>query len=423
MTLPHVNALIVESDNDRATRICAQIEKTPDLVIRCKQASCLSEEKNQRVEARWDFAIVRLDLPDAKGLDALVAAHARQSDLPVIAILEGDEPVAVVDAVRSLADECVFWSEFDDFSLSQWIRHALERGEMLKELRAQQSVRAAIDEDSKYKDLIDRIDEAVLVVSEESGSLLFSNETAGLWFGETIEGVVAGLLEYDLRKVDCVEMEISIRHPNTPNIALKSSRLEWAGQSACMIALKDISKQKEAEEAYRNNRRQLEAIGDLVESVEEPKQVVDETKLVAKAARLDPKKEGAQPGKALIVDDENVLQMVLKSILGSLGYETIVASDGLEAVRMYEENRDAISLAIVDLNMPGLNGGEVFQRIREDGRRIPILVTSGMDDFDALPFDDFEKENSRFLMKPFGVTDVREAIDLLLGKEMADATV
>ena len=90
---------------------------------------------------------------------------------------------------------------------------------------------------------------------------------------------------------------------------------------------------------------------------------------------------------------------------------------------MYEENRDAISLAIVDLNMPGLNGGEVFQRIREDGRRIPILVTSGMDDFDALPFDDFEKENSRFLMKPFGVTDVREAIDLLLGKEMADATV
>ena len=73
--------------------------------------------------------------------------------------------------------------------------------------------------------------------------------------------------------------------------------------------------------------------------------------------------------------------------------------------------------------MPGLNGGEVFQRIREYGRRIQIIVTSVMDDFDALPFDDFEKENSRFLMKPFGVTDVREAIDLLLGKEMADATV
>ena len=124
----------------------------------------------------------------------------------------------------------------------------------------------------------------------------------------------------------------------------------------------------------------------------------------------------ALPRKALIVDDEEVLRMVLNSILSALGFETIVASDGLEAVRLYEANRDSVTLAIIDLNMPGLDGGEVFQKIREDGRRIPILVTSGLDDFDALPFDDFEKENSRFLMKPFGAGDVRKSIEKLLGK-------
>jgi|TARA_B110000037_G_scaffold222731_1_gene299183 CheY-like chemotaxis protein len=377
--------------------------------------SCLSEAKNQLIEMSWSFAIVRLRLPDAKGLEALVETRTRQNDLPVIAILEGDEPAAVVDAARSLASECLFFEEIDQASLGQSIRFALERGEMLRELRERQSVQVAIDDESKYRDLIDRIDDAVLVVSEGLGTLLFANETAESWFGETVGETVVDLLEYDLRKVDCVEMEISIRHPRTPNVALKSKCLEWAGQSACMIVLKDISKQKEAEEAYRNSLRQLEVIGDLVESVEIPTEVADEPELAVEGDSLGPGKNAACRGKALVVDDEEVLRMVLKSILGSLGYETIVASDGLGAVRMYEENSDAISLAIVDLNMPGLNGGEVFQRLREDGRRIPILVTSGMDDFDTLPFDDFEKENSRFLMKPFGATDVREAIDLLIG--------
>lgn len=314
-----------------------------------------------------------------------------------------------------------FFEEIDQASLSQSIRFALERGGMLRELRERQGVEVAIDEESKYRDLIDRIDDAVFVVSEGSGTLLFANETAESWFGETVGETVVDLLEYGLRKVDCVEMEISIKHPRTPNVALKSNCLEWAGQSACMIVLKDISKQKEAEEAYRKSRRQLEAIGELVESVEIPMEVADEPELAVEGDPIGPQKNAACRGKALVVDDEEVLRMVLKSILGSLGYETIVASDGLEAVRMYEENRDVISLAIVDLNMPGLNGGEVFQRIRKDGRRIPILVTSGMDDFDTLPFDDFEKENSRFLMKPFGATDVREAIDLLIGSEMIDA--
>lgn len=188
-----------------------------------------------------------------------------------------------------------------------------------------------------------------------------------------------------------------------------------------MIALKDISKQKKAEEAFQNSRRQLEAICELVESADRPSEVADESDSQAEVNRVDPGESLVQPGKALVVDDEEVLRMVLKSILGAMGFETIVASDGLEAVRLYEEHRDEISLAIVDLNMPGLNGGGVFREIREDGRCIPILVTSGMDDFDTLPFDDFEKENSRFLMKPFGAADVREAIDLLIGREMLDA--
>lgn len=421
MTSPQLNALIVESDIHRASRIRASIEEMSGLAIGCENVYCWSDGKNRLLEADWDFVVARLSLPDARGLDVLVDAQARQNNLPVIAILEGGEPEAVVDAARSLADECLFWEEVEKGFLSQQIPHALERGEMLKELRTQQSFLAMIGEESKYRDLIDRIDEAVFVLSEDSGSVLFANETAESWFGERLGDTLSDLLEYDLRKMDSVEMEISIVNTQTSNVALKSNRLEWAGQSACMIALKDISKQKKAEEAFQNSRRQLEAICELVESADRPSEVAYESDSQAEVNRVDPGESLVQPGKALVVDDEEVLRMVLKSILGAMGFETIVASDGLEAVRLYEEHRDEISLAIVDLNMPGLNGGGVFREIREDGRCIPILLTSGMNDFDTLPFDDFEKENSRFLMKPFGAADVREAIDLLIGREMLDA--
>lgn len=101
------------------------------LAIGCENVYCWSDGKNRLLEADWDFVVARLSLPDARGLDVLVDAQARQNNLPVIAILEGGEPEAVVDAARSLADECLFWEEVEKGFLSQQIPHALERGEML----------------------------------------------------------------------------------------------------------------------------------------------------------------------------------------------------------------------------------------------------------------------------------------------------
>lgn len=424
MTLPLVNALIIESDSDRARRISAFLGESTELSVHCERVDCLSAGETLLETGRWDFAVARLRLPDAKGLDALVRVDARLKDLPVIAILEGGEPEAVIDAAKSLAHDCVFWEEVDGASLSRSIECALERGKMLEELRARQLAQTAIAGESLYRDLIDRIDEAVFVVSEDSGAILFANETAGSWFGELLGETVLDLLEYDLREVDSVEMEIFIRNPRFPNVALKSSRMKWAGQAACMIALRDISKQKQAEEAYLACRRKLDAIGEPPEAIDDSPAPIEEVSLPVEVECLDSEErsEGGR-GKALVVDDEDALRMVLQSILNAFGFETILASDGMEALELYEANGDDVSLAIVDLNMPGVDGSEVFHRIRKDGRRIPILMISGLDDVDALPFDDSKDENSRFLMKPFGVGDVRNAVEELIGVKLADPVV
>ncbi len=86
---------------------------------------------------------------------------------------------------------------------------------------------------------------------------------------------------------------------------------------------------------------------------------------------------------------------------------------------MYEKHQDEIEIVVLDMNMPRVDGSKVFERIREDGDRIPIIMTSGNDDKQALPFSDGEKENCDFLLKPFGLADVKQIVDRFARKPVA----
>jgi two-component system sensor histidine kinase/response regulator len=79
-------------------------------------------------------------------------------------------------------------------------------------------------------------------------------------------------------------------------------------------------------------------------------------------------------GKVLLVEDNAVNQKVAGRFLQRLGYEVIIAGDGAQAVKAYEEQRfDAI---LMDLQMPVMDGYAATQVIRskERGARIPIIA-------------------------------------------------
>ena len=105
--------------------------------------------------------------------------------------------------------------------------------------------------------------------------------------------------------------------------------------------------------------------------------------------------------KILIVDDEPEIRNLLRLYLENEGYEIIEASDGNEALRIAGEEK--ISLCILDIMMPGIDGFHVLQRIREDSN-IPVMIISardtdadkilglnlGADDYLAKPFNPLE---------------------------------
>lgn len=85
--------------------------------------------------------------------------------------------------------------------------------------------------------------------------------------------------------------------------------------------------------------------------------------------------------RILVVDDEPHIRRVLEAILGSKGYQVMMASDGMEGLD--ELGQEAFDLVILDLMMPGASGLEILAKIRSNPHRsetpVIILTAKGQD--------------------------------------------
>lgn len=77
--------------------------------------------------------------------------------------------------------------------------------------------------------------------------------------------------------------------------------------------------------------------------------------------------------KILVVDDSRTVRQQVSMVLGESGYTVIEAGDGEAGARLIERDGD-LSLVISDINMPGMSGLEMLQRVRSGGAQLPIVL-------------------------------------------------
>lgn len=81
----------------------------------------------------------------------------------------------------------------------------------------------------------------------------------------------------------------------------------------------------------------------------------------------------------LIADDEDVVRRLARHILELAGYEVLCARDGLEAIHHFDRLQGQVDALLLDLSMPGLNGEEVLERVRQTRPDVPVILSSGYD--------------------------------------------
>jgi PAS domain S-box-containing protein len=88
-------------------------------------------------------------------------------------------------------------------------------------------------------------------------------------------------------------------------------------------------------------------------------------------------------GRILVADDEPIVLETANVLLRHRGYETVLATDGNEAVKQFRETPRAFDAVLLDLTMPGLDGAEVLRIIRAENPSVPALVMSGFSEDDV----------------------------------------
>lgn len=102
--------------------------------------------------------------------------------------------------------------------------------------------------------------------------------------------------------------------------------------------------------------------------------------------------------KILVVDDESRMRKLVKDFLAREGYVVLEASDGMEAMDLFYEDKE-IGLVILDVMMPKMDGWQVCREIREHSKVPIIMLTARSEERDEL--QGFELGVDEYISKPF----------------------
>lgn len=116
--------------------------------------------------------------------------------------------------------------------------------------------------------------------------------------------------------------------------------------------------------------------------------------------------------KIIVADDEQKIRKLVGDFLKKSGYDVIEAEDGDEAYRIFSENKNDISLLILDIMMPGLNGWEVCRKVRETSNVPVIMLTARSEEFDILT--GYENGADDYVTKPFSPGVLVKRVEALL---------
>jgi two-component system cell cycle sensor histidine kinase/response regulator CckA len=120
-------------------------------------------------------------------------------------------------------------------------------------------------------------------------------------------------------------------------------------------------------------------------------------------------KQRAKPGKILVVDDEDVVRDVARTILERAGYEVLTARDGLEAVERVRRDGSQLAAVLLDLMMPRMDGEAALGEIRQLRPDLSVVLMSGYTQQNAT--NQFAgKGLTGFLQKPFLPADLLAVI-------------
>ena len=118
-------------------------------------------------------------------------------------------------------------------------------------------------------------------------------------------------------------------------------------------------------------------------------------------------------GTILVAEDEAILRGLLRRWLENLGFRVLETRDGLEALEVYQQHQQEISLLLLDYKMPRLDGVEALLELRKLDPQVRVILSSGYTEERAIE-EHGDAGWAGFLQKPYDQTELKDAIQKVL---------
>ncbi|HAJ63141.1 MAG TPA: hybrid sensor histidine kinase/response regulator [Cyanobacteria bacterium UBA8543] len=115
----------------------------------------------------------------------------------------------------------------------------------------------------------------------------------------------------------------------------------------------------------------------------------------------------------LVVDDEAPIRDISKAVLETYNYQAITASDGIEAIALYAEHQQEISVVLADMMMPEMDGLTTIRMLQRINPEVKIIAVSGLAQRDKLD-DAADTGVKTFLSKPFTTKELLTTLNEIL---------
>jgi two-component system, cell cycle sensor histidine kinase and response regulator CckA len=114
----------------------------------------------------------------------------------------------------------------------------------------------------------------------------------------------------------------------------------------------------------------------------------------------------ARKGAILVAEDDDTIRDFLSIVLTKAGYSVLLAEGGKQALELFREHKNQIDLVILDMIMPGMDGKETFEGLRNIAPNVRVLVSSGYSDESRSV-----KGAMGYLQKPYHLKGLLDAVD------------
>jgi CheY-like chemotaxis protein len=149
----------------------------------------------------------------------------------------------------------------------------------------------------------------------------------------------------------------------------------------------------------------------LPRSLAEPRRAAEAADAAERAAL-------SRRARVLVVDDNEDVREVIVAYLDALGYQSLQAASGSDALGLLADTVGGVDLLLADYAMPGMSGAELARRVSGKWPELPVIVITGY--ADATGFDG-QLDEAVLLRKPFGINELGSAIEHAMLRQRAAA--